>query len=162
MLGAPLLYVGVFQNEDPELLAYTVKQLGLAVVQLHGDESPKYIKTLRTLLPKTVQVWKAHGISESLPAFEKFNVDKHLLDTRIGEQTGGTGKAFDWSLLEKAKIDKNKIILAGGLTPENAQQAALIGCAGLDFNSGVEVVAGKKDKNKLQAAFNAISSYMQR
>lgn len=162
MLGAPLLYVGVFQDEDPELIAYTVKQLGLAVVQLHGDESPKDIKTLRALLPETVEVWKAHGISDTLPEFEKFNVEKHLLDTRIGEQTGGTGKAFDWSLLDKCNINKNKIMLAGGLTPENAQQAALIGCAGLDFNSGVEIFAGKKDKQKLEDAFTAISNYMQR
>ena len=162
MMGAPLLYVGVFQNEDPELIAYTVKQLGLAVVQLHGDESPKYVKTLRSLLPKTVEVWKAHGISDTLPEFEKFNVEKHLLDTRVGELTGGTGQAFDWSLLDNCNIDKNKIILAGGLTPENAQQAALVGCAGLDFNSGVEMFAGKKDKQKSEDAFNAINSYMQR
>jgi indole-3-glycerol phosphate synthase/phosphoribosylanthranilate isomerase len=163
MLGAPLLYVGVFQNEDPELICYTVKQLGLAVVQLHGDETPKYIKNLRSLLPKHCQIWKAHGVSEHLPQFEKFNVDKHLLDTRLGNKTGGTGAAFDWTLLNNLGIeDKNKIILAGGLTPDNAHQACLLGCAGLDFNSGVESAPGKKDANKLNAAFTVIRSYLQR
>ena len=162
MAGAPLLYVGVFQDEDPEVISYTVKRLGLSVVQLHGDETPKYVKTLRALLPKTCEIWKAYGVSENLPDVSKFNVDKHLLDTRVANQSGGTGQAFDWSLLENSDLDKSKIMLAGGLTPENAQQAALIGCAGLDFNSGVESAPGKKDKVKLDAAFAAIRHYLQR
>ena len=164
--GAPLKYVGVFQDEDPELIAYTVKQLGLSVVQLHGDESPKDVKTLRGLLPskgpKACQIWKAHGVSDALPNFEKFNVDKHLLDTRIGQQTGGTGKVCDWSLLSASNSDKNKILLAGGLNPENAREAALIGVSGLDFNSGVESAPGKKDVDKVNSAFSEIKKYMLR
>ncbi|WP_025562722.1 bifunctional indole-3-glycerol-phosphate synthase TrpC/phosphoribosylanthranilate isomerase TrpF [Psychromonas sp. SP041] len=167
MLGAPLMYVGVFQNEEIELIAYTAKSLGLSAVQLHGDETPKYIKELLTVLPKSCEIWKAHGISDSLPEFEKYNVSKHILDTRVGTQSGGTGKVFDWSLLTAQQdklldIDKSKIILAGGLTPENAQQAALIGCAGLDFNSGVESAPGKKDADKLNRSFSAIRRYMKR
>lgn len=162
MAGAPLIYVGVFQNEDPEMISYTVKQLGLKVVQLHGNETPKDVKTLRNLLPKTCEIWKAHGISDTLPEFDHFNVDKHLLDTRVGNQTGGTGQAFNWSLLDNCNIDKSKLMLAGGLNPENAQQAALIGCAGLDFNSGVESKPGHKDKVKIDAAFAAIRHYLQR
>lgn len=162
MADAPLLYVGVFQNEDPELIAYTAKQLGLSAVQLHGDETPKDIKTLHALLPEKCEIWKAHGVLEQLPEFAKYNVSKHILDTRVGNQSGGTGKVFDWQLLADSDVDKNTIILAGGLTPENAQQAALIGCSGLDFNSGVESAPGKKDREKLDAAFSAISSYMLR
>ncbi|MCW8996936.1 MAG: bifunctional indole-3-glycerol-phosphate synthase TrpC/phosphoribosylanthranilate isomerase TrpF [Psychromonas sp.] len=162
MLGAPLLYVGVFQNEDPELIAYTVKQLGLRAVQLHGDETAEYINKLHPLLPISCEIWKAYGISETLPDLSELNVDKHLLDTRIGKQSGGTGQTFDWSLLENSELDKSKILLAGGLTPENAQQAALVGCAGLDFNSGVESAPGKKDTTKLDAAFAAIRHYLQR
>jgi len=162
MLGAPLAYVGVFQNEQVELVAYTAKSLGLSAVQLHGDESPKYIKQLLAVLPKNCEVWKAHGITDSLPEFEKYNVSKHILDTRVGEQSGGTGQRFDWSLLEQQNGDKNKIIIAGGLNPENAQQAALIGCAGLDFNSGVESAPGKKDAEKLNKSFSEIRRYMTR
>jgi indole-3-glycerol phosphate synthase/phosphoribosylanthranilate isomerase len=162
MAGAPLQYVGVFQNEELQVLCATVKQLGLSAVQLHGNETPEDVDNLRAQLPESCEIWKAYGVSDTLPDLTQFNVDKHLLDTRIAEQSGGTGQAFDWSLLENCTLDKNKIMLAGGLTPENAQQAALIGCSGLDFNSGVESAPGKKDKRKLDAAFAAITSYMQR
>jgi indole-3-glycerol phosphate synthase/phosphoribosylanthranilate isomerase len=162
MLGAPLLYVGVFQNATPEHISATVKQLGLSAVQLHGEETPEYVDALRAQLPETCEIWKAYGVSGTVPDLSRFNVDKHLLDTRIGKQSGGTGQAFDWSLLEDGALDKSKILLAGGLTPENAQQAALIGCAGLDFNSGVERAPGEKDKAKIDAAFAAITSYVQR
>ncbi|WP_409439733.1 bifunctional indole-3-glycerol-phosphate synthase TrpC/phosphoribosylanthranilate isomerase TrpF [Psychromonas sp. GE-S-Ul-11] len=162
MLGAPLAYVGVFQNEEVELVAYTAKSLGLTAVQLHGDESPKYIKDLLAVLPKNCEVWKAHGITDSLPEFEKYNVSKHILDTRVGEQSGGTGQRFDWTLLNQQNCDKNSIIIAGGLNPENAQEAALIGCAGLDFNSGVESAPGKKDADKLNRSFSEIRRYMTR
>ena len=162
MLGAPLAYVGVFQNEQIELVAFTAKSLGLSAVQLHGDESPKYIKQLIAVLPDNCEVWKAHGITDSLPEFEKYNVSKHILDTRVGEQSGGTGQRFDWTLLNQQDCDKNSIIIAGGLTPENARQAALIGCAGLDFNSGVESAPGKKDAEKLNHSFSEIRRYMTR
>ncbi|MCV5941308.1 bifunctional indole-3-glycerol phosphate synthase/phosphoribosylanthranilate isomerase, partial [Escherichia coli] len=55
--------------------------------------------------------------------------------------------------------DPSQIMLAGGLSPENAQQAATLGCLGLDLNSGVESAPGKKDSQKLLAAFTAIRSY---
>jgi indole-3-glycerol phosphate synthase/phosphoribosylanthranilate isomerase len=164
MSGAPLKYVGVFQNEEIELVAYTAKSLGLRAVQLHGNETPKYVKDLLAVLPKQCEVWKAHGISDSLPDFEKYNVSKHVLDTRVGDKSGGTGQSFDWSLLNEARqaVDKSTILLAGGLNPDNAQQAALVGCAGLDFNSGVESEPGKKDADKLNRSFAAIRQYMTR
>ncbi len=159
---APLLYVGVFQNETPEIICHSVQQLGLSVVQLHGDESPVYIKTLRALIPTSCKIWKAHSIANVLPEIEKYNVDKHILDTRCKGQSGGTGQVFDWSLLIDTNIDKNKLILAGGLSPENAQQAALIGCAGLDFNSGLESAPGIKETQKINAVFSIIKHYQQR
>jgi len=160
--AVPLLYAGVFQNETPKIISMIVQQLGLSVVQLHGDESPLDIKTLRTLVPSSCQIWKAHSIVNVLPDIEKYNVDKHLLDTRSNNQSGGTGQVFDWSLLIDTNIEKNRVILAGGLSPENAQQAALIGCAGLDFNSGLESAPGIKDTQKINAAFSIIKHYQQR
>ncbi|PKQ79298.1 indole-3-glycerol phosphate synthase [Aeromonas sobria] len=159
MAGAPLCYVGVFRNALPATIVQTVEALGLAAVQLHGDEDAAYIEALRTLLPATCQIWKAVGVSlgkesgEPLPALD-YPADRLLLDTKVGSQSGGTGQAFDWTML--ATLDKSKLMLAGGLNPDNALQAAQVGCLGLDFNSGVESAPGQKDGHKLAAAFAAL------
>ncbi|WP_368160606.1 bifunctional indole-3-glycerol-phosphate synthase TrpC/phosphoribosylanthranilate isomerase TrpF [Aeromonas sp. R5-3] len=159
MAGAPLSYVGVFRNAQPATLVKTVEALGLAAVQLHGDEDAAYIEGLRALLPAGCQIWKAVGVSlgkesgEPLPALD-YPADRLLLDTKVGSQSGGTGQAFDWALL--ANLDKAKLMLAGGLNPDNALQAAQVGCLGLDFNSGVESAPGQKDAHKLAAAFAAL------
>lgn len=155
MAGAPLSYVGVFRNAQPATIAKTVEALGLAAVQLHGDEDAAYIESLRPLLPPSCQIWKAVGITsgEPLPALD-YPVDRLLLDTKVGSQSGGTGQAFDWALL--AGLDKSRLMLAGGLNPDNALQAAQVGCLGLDFNSGVETAPGQKDPQKLAAAFGAL------
>jgi len=157
MTGAPLQYVGVFQNSSVKEVSETAKALGLYAVQLHGDEDQKFINELRTVLPEQTEIWKAYGVVDSLPALIENNVDRHLLDAKVGEQSGGTGKSFDWSLLQE--LDTTHVMLAGGLSPENVQQAAAIGCIGLDLNSGVELEPGKKDATKLEKAFNAIRDY---
>lgn len=163
MAGAPLKYVGVFQNATLESVAETATSLNLSAVQLHGDESPEFVTELRAKLPESCQIWKAFGVTDSLPDISAYSVDKYLLDTKVGSQSGGTGQAFDWSLIQDIQgIDKNQIIIAGGLNPDNAQQAALVGCAGLDFNSGVESAPGEKDADKINACFAAIRSYMLR
>ncbi|MFA0301698.1 bifunctional indole-3-glycerol phosphate synthase/phosphoribosylanthranilate isomerase, partial [Vibrio sp. 10N.222.46.B3] len=96
-----------------------------------------------------------NGAKNTLPKLLKSNVTRHLLDTKVGSQTGGTGQAFDWSLIN----NQSAIMLAGGLNPDNANQAAKLGCLGLDLNSGVESAPGKKDADKLQRAFAAIRNY---
>ncbi len=63
MAGAPLAYVGVFRNAQPATIVKTVDALGLAAVQLHGDEDAAYIEILRPLLPAGCQIWKAVGVS---------------------------------------------------------------------------------------------------
>ncbi len=155
MSGAPLQYVGVFQNHEIDFVAAIVTSLGLKAVQLHGAEDQDYVNQLRAELPSCVEIWKAYGVRDVAPTLLAENVDRHLLDAQVGHQSGGTGKTFDWSLIG----DPSHIMLAGGLSPENAQQAAALGCLGLDLNSGVESAPGKKDAHKLQAAFNAIRNY---
>ncbi|WP_434663188.1 bifunctional indole-3-glycerol-phosphate synthase TrpC/phosphoribosylanthranilate isomerase TrpF [Aeromonas sp. NJAU223] len=159
MAGAPLSYVGVFRNAQAATIAKTVDALGLAAVQLHGDEDAAYVEGLRPLLPPGCEIWKAVGITlgetsgEPLPALD-FPADRLLLDTKVGSQSGGTGQAFDWTLL--AGLDKSRLMLAGGLNADNALQAAQVGCLGLDFNSGVESAPGQKDAHKIAAAFGAL------
>ncbi len=155
MSGAPLQYVGVFQNHEIDFVAAIVTSLGLKAVQLHGAEDQNYVNQLKAELPAGVEIWKAYGVQNEQPALLTENVTRHLLDAKVGNQTGGTGEVFDWSLID----DPSQIMLAGGLSPENAQQAATLGCLGLDLNSGVESAPGKKDMQKLQAAFNAIRNY---
>ncbi len=126
MSGAPLEYVGVFQNHTVEQVANTANDLGLKAVQLHGDEDQLYVNSLREQLNVDIEIWKAYGVTDSLPTLLEEYIDRHLLDTKVGNQSGGTGETFDWSLL----ANETKVMLAGGLSPENAQQASQLGCLG--------------------------------
>lgn len=155
MSGAPLNYVGVFQNHTIEQVADTALELGLTAVQLHGDEDQNYVDSLKEKLGNQVNIWKAYGVVDAIPELLDANIDRHLLDAKVGNQSGGTGHSFDWSLL----TEKADIMLAGGLNPENANQASKLGCLGLDLNSGVEEAPGKKDATKLQQAFTEIRKY---
>lgn len=155
MSGAPLRYVGVFQNHTIEAITQIATTLKLFAVQLHGEEDQAYVDQLRAHLPSQIEIWKAYGVSECLPTKLERHIDRHLLDAKVGTQSGGTGQRFDWQLLTEV----NDVMLAGGLSPENAQQAANIGCLGLDLNSGVESEPGKKDLHKLTLAFDAIRQY---
>ncbi|OEF27441.1 bifunctional indole-3-glycerol-phosphate synthase TrpC/phosphoribosylanthranilate isomerase TrpF [Vibrio rumoiensis] len=168
MSGAPLHYVGVFQNQSMDEVAQTANQLGLAAVQLHGAESQADVTKLRTLLPKSVKIWKAYGVSDTLPTLLEKHVDKHLLDAQVGSQSGGTGMSFDWALLEEysnngtgdtSTSHRKNIMIAGGLSADNVEEAGQLGCIGLDLNSGVEIEPGKKDPQKLLAAFTALRNY---
>lgn len=155
MSGAPLRYVGVFQNHPNEVIASLAKDLKLFAVQLHGDESQSQVNELRALLPDSVEIWKAYGVNNALPSRLEQTVDRHLLDSKVGTQSGGTGQTFDWNLLTAPET----VMLAGGLNADNAQQAAQLGCLGLDLNSGVESAPGHKDAEKLQRTFAAIRDY---
>ncbi|MDR9828644.1 bifunctional indole-3-glycerol-phosphate synthase TrpC/phosphoribosylanthranilate isomerase TrpF [Vibrio sp. FNV 38] len=155
MSGAPLSYVGVFQNHESSVVTDIAETLGLKAVQLHGDEDQDYIKHLRVQLDDNIQIWKAYGVSDAQPKLIDKFVDRHLFDAQVGTQSGGTGTTFDWSLIAQPC----EVMLAGGLSPDNAKQAAQLGCLGLDLNSGVESAPGKKDLNKLLQAFSAIRDY---
>ncbi|MCD9500877.1 bifunctional indole-3-glycerol-phosphate synthase TrpC/phosphoribosylanthranilate isomerase TrpF [Photobacterium phosphoreum] len=152
--SAPLDFVGVFQDSPLTEIITTATDLALAAVQLHGKESPQYITQLREKLPADCQIWKAHAITDNVPDINQWPADKHLFDSKIKGQSGGTGVCFDWSLI--SDDDKENSLLAGGLTPENVGQAASLGFSGLDINSGVESKPGKKDPHKLTAAFTVI------
>ena len=79
------------------------------------------------------------------------------MDNQTAHQKGGTGSVFDWSLLPEE--DRDRIMIAGGINPENVAQAMALGCAGVDMNSGVEESPGKKSQAKIEAAFRAIRNY---
>ncbi|MDT3664517.1 bifunctional indole-3-glycerol-phosphate synthase TrpC/phosphoribosylanthranilate isomerase TrpF [Cronobacter dublinensis] len=151
--AAPLRYVGVFRDAPLDDVAAKAQQFALSVVQLHGDEDQTYISALRASLPATTAIWKAQSVSHALPARNLQYVDRYVLDN--GQ--GGSGVQFDWSLLEGQSL--NDVMLAGGLGADNCVQAAQLGCAGLDFNSGVESAPGIKDSDKLAAVFRTLRAY---
>ncbi|HCV02846.1 MAG TPA: bifunctional indole-3-glycerol phosphate synthase/phosphoribosylanthranilate isomerase, partial [Pseudoalteromonas sp.] len=117
--SAPLAYVGVFVNAPLEQVIDYAQSLKLAAVQLHGDENSEYIQSLRKQLPLGCEIWKAQAVKGELPKPLE-GVDRHLYDTYSKNQKGGTGEAFDWSVLETATVP---FMLAGGLNPENIHAA---------------------------------------
>lgn len=151
--GAPLKYVGVFRDADIADVAEKAKSLNLFAVQLHGDEDQTYITHLREILPQGCQIWKALSVTDTVPARNLEHVQRYVLDNG----KGGTGQRFDWSKLEGEKLDN--VLLAGGLGADNCVQAAQQGCAGLDFNSGVESEPGIKDAEKIAAVFRTLRAY---
>lgn len=151
--AAPLSYVGVFRNADIADVAAKAEALSLRAVQLHGNEDQAYIDALRAALAPRVQIWKAQSVGDTLPPRNLNHVDKYVLDN--GQ--GGSGQRFDWSLLKDEALDN--VLLAGGLSPDNCVEAAKAGCAGLDFNSGVESQPGIKDASKLASVFKTLRAY---
>ena len=149
--------VGVFVNWKPEVIMYLVHALQLTAVQLHGDETPKQLNYLEGDLPVIKAFRVGPGFSTS--NFKRFRrASLFLLDAAAKkDQFGGTGKSFDWSIAQKAAA-KHKIILAGGLTPENVGEAVLtVRPYGVDVASGVESRPGIKDTGKLQEFFAEVS-----
>lgn len=157
MQAAPLRYVGVFVNEKPEHIATLAAELSLSAVQLHGDESDSDIIHLRSLLPASTEIWKAYRVQQQLPALTTV-ADRLLLDSYHPQLQGGSGVTFDWQLLQQ-QLPDTPVMLAGGLTPDNAGAAITLPVAGLDFNSGLESRPGHKDQQKINAAFSQIIRY---
>ena len=156
--AAPLRFVGVFQNQEIDFIVKIANQLQLYAVQLHGAETEAFITALRQQLPKNTQIWKAISVNieaqSAVDFTDDLNVDRYIFDSQTSNQQGGTGKTFDWSLIPENL--KHKIILAGGISPNNVEQAIQQNCLGLDINSGVESSAGVKDQEKVRLVFNNI------
>ncbi|HAB74447.1 MULTISPECIES: bifunctional indole-3-glycerol-phosphate synthase TrpC/phosphoribosylanthranilate isomerase TrpF [Pantoea] len=153
MAGAPLRYVGVFRNSAIGDVVTMADTLRLSAVQLHGDEDRAYVAELRAALPAAVAIWKALSINSALPTRDWPHVDRYVFDNG----NGGSGERFDWSLLQDQ--DLRDVLLAGGLGADNCVEAARLGCAGLDFNSGVESAPGIKDASKIAAVFRTLRAY---
>lgn len=153
-VAAPLIGVGVFVDAPPEQILTAVDRLALGAVQLSGDESPAIVRALRAELPSGIEIWKAFRVQEVLPDTAAYLVDRVLFDTYAAGQHGGTGRRFDWSLLVNHP-DRDRIVLAGGIAPDNVAEAVATGVGAIDVNSGVEQAPGIKDPTKLHQLFLA-------
>ncbi len=158
--AATLNFVGVFVNETAEQVAMTARELKLSAVQLHGDEDDEYLNKLRALLPTTTAIWKAYRVKDKLPVLTQL-ADKIVLDSYQQGLPGGTGVRFDWALLQQqfALDFDNKLMLTGGLTPDNVAEALPLPVAGLDMNSGLESAPGVKEPAKIAIAFQQIREF---
>ena len=136
--------VGVFVNEQPAVILDIAYSTGIDVVQLHGDEQPE---TAGFISSHGIKVVKAF-FGNREPAFEqsdKFDVDGYLAECPGEVLPGGTGKAWDWSLVTRYKWP-GPLILAGGLEPDNVSRAVTMADPwGVDVSSGVEKSPGVKD-----------------
>ena len=138
--------VGVFVNEDFNDIRDTAFLAGISAIQLHGDESPSYCNLVEGKLIKAIRVKN----DKSIDILKKYAVDAFLLDGFDQKSFGGSGLTFDWKLAEKAK-QFGRIILAGGLTPDNVEEAVKkVVPYGVDVSSGVEKSPGIKDKKKVR------------
>jgi phosphoribosylanthranilate isomerase len=146
--------VGVFANEgDAESIAATARQAGVRAVQLHGRPLPSSLAPLAGLaIIRAISV----GATLDLAELARYKVDAILLDGYDPHLPGGTGRQFAWELVHLAK-PFGRIILAGGLTPDNVAQAVrAVRPFAVDVASGVESAPGIKDLAKLRAFFEAV------
>src|SRR5712692_6910111 len=148
-LPADVDAVGVFVNESFDAADEIVLEVGLNWIQLHGDDSPEVVAEFAESFPviKAFRVrrgFRAAALARYPHAFA------FLLDGFNPHLHGGTGKSFDWRIAKQAKRH-GRIILAGGLTPENVAQAIRdVRPYAVDVCSGVESKPGKKDPGRLR------------
>lgn len=139
--------IAVVVDESPEDIVKIVSAAGAGVVQLHGDEPPGACSICRRVI-KAIRVKSLDSLSP-LVRF-KDRVSAFLLDTYTPEKLGGTGMIFNWDIAVEAKRF-GRIILAGGLTPDNIAGAVRhVRPYGIDVSSGVELTKGKKDLQKMK------------
>lgn len=148
-LGPLIARVGVFVDAGYDAIRSVLEQVPLDVIQLHGDESPAEVASLRKLGPRIVKSIRVRD-SDSLKGLDAYDVDAFLLDAYVPGLAGGTGRTFEWSLA-KELAQQHRVILAGGLTPENVPQAIVeVRPYGVDTASGIEARPGIKDRERMR------------
>jgi len=145
MLPPFITTVGVFVNEQPSVINESIRIAGINTVQLHGDEPQE----MCSLWPRVIKAFRVRDFS-TLDMLKKCRVSAYLLDAYDENEFGGTGQKFNWEIAVEAKKSGN-IILAGGLTPENIDEAIqVVRPYAVDVSSGVEKEKGKKDSDKMR------------
>jgi len=144
-LPAHVTTVGVFVNESVDGIRAIVEGTGIGVVQLHGDETPDYASSLGRPVWRAFTVERAEAMSSAWPPDTTV-----LVDASDPVRRGGTGVKVDWR--RAAGIARaHRIVLAGGLTPENVVEAIeTVRPYGVDVSSGVEDSPGVKNVDKIE------------
>jgi phosphoribosylanthranilate isomerase len=138
--------IAIFVNESEDKILEALKSACIHGVQFHGDETPEFCQRFGNHVIKAFQVKD----KESLKHMSHYRVSAYLLDSYKEGMRGGTGETFDWHLAVVAKTF-GRVILAGGLNPDNVAEAVkLVQPYGVDVAGGVEREKGVKDHGKMK------------
>ncbi len=147
--------VGVFVNPDRDSLKQVLEAIPLDVIQLHGTESPEFLKTVRTFF--SGEIWKAiHHKENALETMKRYrgSVDGYLVDSKVTGAWGGTGQSFDWAYvpryLEEARKEGVPCFIAGGVNADNVEALLKLNPDGIDLASGIEE-GNEKSHTRIQA-----------
>jgi phosphoribosylanthranilate isomerase len=147
--------VGLFVNATPDYIKQAVQQVGLDLIQFHGDELPDECERYGRPFIKAVRVKPDTNLVQYATDFSAAKA--LLLDAFAEGVAGGTGQVFDWSLIPKALT--KPVILAGGLNAENVCEAiSQVRPYAVDISGGVESTKGIKDAAKIAAFMNEVKS----
>lgn len=150
--------VGVFVNHPLDDVNRIARDVGLDLVQLHGNESVEYCQLVEKPIIKVIHVSESTTAAELKQKAALYSevATYFLFDTKTEDQWGGSGHTFNWNLLKEAAGDI-PFFIAGGITPKNAVSAIqTVHPFALDVNSGVEEEPGLKDFEKIEQLMEAI------
>jgi len=152
--------VGVFVNSPIKEVVKKAIGFDLDFLQLHGEESPGYCKKLKSQNNKIIKAFSVNDDFDFKKCEEYTDaVDYFLFDTK-GKLKGGNGKTFNWKILDNYVLNK-PFILSGGIGLEHLTEIKKMDhlqLAGIDLNSGFEIIPGIKDYNKLKRFINELRS----
>lgn len=152
-LPPEILSVGVFRDEAPERVVQVCQHARLRAAQLHGSESPEIVEVVRRQVRWVIKAFAAG--SAAYDHAGEYAVDAICVDAA----TPGSGQVFDWSLVDAAPAGA-RMILAGGLSPENVGHAIeVVRPWGVDVSSGVEASPGRKDARRMKAFIDAARAH---
>jgi phosphoribosylanthranilate isomerase len=138
--------VGLFVDEHLAIVNATADQCGLDLVQLHGEETPEYCASIRR---RVLKAFRVRDMS-TLDSLLQYHVAGCLLDAWSPVVHGGSGQTFNWEIAAEAVQRGHRIVLAGGLTPDNVSEAVrLVNPYAVDVSSSVESAPGRKDADKV-------------
>lgn len=152
--------IGVFVNQPLDDVNRIAKETGLDLIQLHGDESVEYCSLVEKPVIKVIHITEGVVLEDLRTKVHSYSeaADFLLFDSKIGDQWGGTGTTFDWSILSKITGDV-PFFLSGGLNPSNITEAiSATHPFAVDVNSGIEEKPGLKDFDKVDALMEELRS----
>lgn len=148
--------VGVFVNHDQETIRNVFDECGLAFAQLHGEETPTFCESLGRPVLRALRLRDRGSLLASAEYKGRMGVRGFVVDAFSTEAYGGTGQTGDWSLAREV-AQAAPILLAGGLTSNNVQEAIRqVQPYGVDVSSGVEKSPGQKDHEKIHTFTQAV------